>query len=208
MRSLTARRASLIGFAVSAALFVGIGILAVNRLVDLGAANAAVEHTLLVRAEAEALISLLKDAETGQRGYLITDQIEYIQPYNDAVAQLPKRIETFRRLTADDPKQQDYITAFEGVADRRLAVLREGIGMRREQGLEAAANLIATGEGNRLMDAARNVVAQMVAEEDRLSRERGLAQRDRATAVATASLGSLAVAFALLVIATFFVARR
>ena len=208
MRSSTARRASLAAFAVSAALFVGIGALAISRIISLGASNAAVEHTLLVRHEAEILMSLLKDAETGQRGYVISGEHEYMEPYNEAVAALPKRIENFRRLTADNPVQQRNVSAFEGVALRRLAMLREGILARQEYGFDGAAQVVASGEGRRLMNAARDTVAKIIAEEDRLWRERGLEQRDRETAVATASVASLAAAFALLVVATIFIARR
>jgi CHASE3 domain sensor protein len=208
LRSSTARRASLAAFAVSAALFVGIGALAISRIVSLGATNAAVEHTLLVRAEAEILMSLLKDAEDGQRGYIITAQQMYLQPYSEAVAALPKRIEDFRRLTADNPVQQRYISAFEDLTTRRLTMLRDGIAARDESGFEAGAKHVSSGEGKRVMDAARAIVQQMLAEEDHLWRERGLEQRDREKAVATASVASLALAFLFLVAATFFIARR
>jgi CHASE3 domain sensor protein len=196
------------GFALSAALFIGIGIFAVRRLVELGAANAAVEHTLLVRAEAEGLMSLLTDAETGQRGYIITGQQQYVEPYNTAVAALPNRIANFRRLTADNTQQQQNITTFEGLADRRMAIIRDAISARQNGGFEAAAKIVAAGEGKRVMDAARTVVTRMLSEEDRLWHERGLAQRDHETAVAISSIALLAAAFAVLVIATFFVARR
>jgi len=201
------RRASLIGFVLAAALFVVVSGIAVSRLIDLRAANNAVEHTLLVRAEAEALMSLLKDAETGQRGFVITGQQEYIQPYNDAVVQLPKRIENFRRITADNPNQQQNIGMFENLAARRMTILREGISARQEYGFDAAAQVVASGEGRRIMDAARDTVAQMIAEEDRLWRERGLEQRDKNTRVATVSIGALAAALVMLVIATMFVAK-
>jgi len=202
------RRAGLIGFALSAALFVGIGALAVSRIVDLGAANATVEHTLLVRTEAETMLSLLKDAETGQRGFIITGQQDYVEPYNSAVIELPKRIANFRRLTADNMRQQQNAETFERLAERRMTILREGIGARNEYGFESAAQIVSNGEGKRVMDAARATIGQILQEEDRLWRERGLAQRDRSNAVAAASLGSHVLAFVLLVIATFFVARR
>jgi CHASE3 domain sensor protein len=192
---------------LSAALFVIAGGLAVSRLVSLRDANTAVEHTLLVRAETEALMSLLKDAETGERGYIITGQQAYVTPYNNAVMQLPKRIADFRRLTADNPTQQQYITEFENLAQRRMAFLREGIAARQDKGFDAAAAQLGNGEGKRVMDAARAVIARMQTEEDRLWRERGLAQRDQATRTAVMSIGALAIALVLLVMATVYVAR-
>jgi CHASE3 domain sensor protein len=200
-------RASLIGFALSAALFVAIGTFAVIRIIQLGAANAAVEHTLMVRAEGEGLMSLLIDAETGQRGYLITGQQEYVEPYNAAIIELPKRIQSFRQFTADDPAQQQTITAFEGLAQRKMMILRDGIAARQEDGFEAAAQIVSAGEGKRVMDAARVVVSQMLAEEDRLWHDRGLVQRDQANRVAVAGVGGLGAAFVLLMVATIFVRR-
>jgi CHASE3 domain sensor protein len=190
-----------------AALFVVIGAVAVSRILDLGTANTVAEHTLVVRAEAEALMSLLKDAETGERGYLITGQQEYMQPFDDAVAALPKRIENFRRLTADNPRQQQNITMFEQLVQRRLTTLRRAMKVRQEAGAEGAADIVRGGEGKRIMDAARDVVAQMVAEEDRLWREQGLEQREQATRAAAVSVGALAIAFVLLVVATLYVVR-
>jgi len=184
-----------------------IGAVAVSRIVDLGTANTAAEHTLVVRAEAEALLSLLKDAETGERGYLITGQPEYMKPFDEAVAALPRRIENFRRLTADNPRQQQNITMFEQLAERRIATLRRGIKARQDAGPDGAANVVRTGEGKRIMDAARDVVAQMVAEEDRLWRESGLEARDQATRAAAVSVGALGIAFVLLVIATLYTVR-
>ncbi len=179
-----------------------------SRIVDLGAANSAVEHTLLVRTEAGMLLSLLKDAETGQRGFVITGKQEYVEPYNAAVVELPKHIAAFRRLTADNMRQQQNVDTFERLAERRITILREGVAARNEYGFESAAQIVGQGEGKRVMDSAREVVAQILQEEDRLWQERGLAQRDRANAVAAASIGSLVLAFVLLVIATVFVARR
>lgn len=207
MRPTERRRASLAGFVLAAALFLVAGGIAVSRLVDLRAANAAVEHTLLVRAETEALLSLLKDAETGERGYIITGQQEYTEPYNTAVTELPKRIENFRRLTADNRRQQEYIASFENLASRKMAVLQQAIAARQQRGFESAAALVANGEGKRIMDAARMITAQMLAEEDRLWRERGLEQRDQATRTEIVSIVAVVVAVVLLVIATVYVSR-
>jgi methyl-accepting chemotaxis protein len=203
----SARRASLIGFAASAVLFVGTGGFVVSRVVALGTANAAVEHTLLARALAAELMSSLKDAETAQRGFVITGQTQYLQPYHEAETALPAKIGEFRRMTADNPAQQQNILAFEGVAARRMTILREGIASRQEYGFDAAAQVVASGEGMRLMNAARDVGAKMLAEEDRLWRVRGFGQRERANSVALAGLGGLAVAFALLLIAMIYILK-
>ncbi len=204
---MTAWRASLVGFALSAALLVGIGWLAFSRITELTTANAAVEHTLLVRATAEGLLSLLKDAETGQRGFVITAAPEYLEPYTAALAALPSQIVEFRRLTADNPTQQANIAVLEGLIDRRLIILREGIAARRESGFPAAAERVQQGEGKRVMDTARASVARILSEEDRLMVGRAQAQEQRTRQVLNASVGGLSAAFLVLVAAIAFMAR-
>ena len=204
---MTAWRASLVGFVLSAVLLVGIGTTAFDRIGELGAANAAVEHTLRVQMNADGLLSLLKDAEAGQRGFLISGASEYLEPYAAAVLALPKQIVEFRRLTADNPIQQANITAFDGLVDRRLRMLSEGIAARQEGGFSAAANHFQNGDGARVMRAARAAVAAMRAEEDRLMVVRARAQDERTSQVFATSVGGLSAAVLLLVVAIAFMAR-
>jgi len=96
---------------------------------------------------------------------------------------------------------------FDNLATRKMAILRQAIAVRQTQGFEPAAAIITNGEGKRVMDAARAVVAQMQTEEDRLWRERVLEQRDQANRVAAISVGALAIASTLLVLATLYVTR-
>jgi CHASE3 domain sensor protein len=59
----------------------------------------------------ETIMSLAKDAETGQRGYLITGETSYLEPYNIALANIDKQVKTLEQLTADNPAQQARIPA-------------------------------------------------------------------------------------------------
>src|SRR3982074_3211453 len=78
------------------------------RSLDAGADNAALTtHTMAVLQRVDALFSNLKDAETGQRGYLLTSRESYLEPYNNARANIPAQLQELRRLTANSPRQQE-----------------------------------------------------------------------------------------------------
>jgi CHASE3 domain sensor protein len=68
--------------------------------------NRWVAHTYAVLAQLEEVLSLMKDAETGQRGFLITNEPAYLQPFNEAHDKVFQTIETLKDLTKDNSKQQ------------------------------------------------------------------------------------------------------
>ncbi len=206
MRSSTAWRASLVAFALGIALLAAGAWTAYTRLTELRDANAAVEHTLLVRAEAGGVLSLLKDAETGQRGFVIVGADDYLAPYSAALNALPGRVDQLRRLTADNAVQQKHVADLDDLITRRLDVLRGGIDARRRGGPEAAAAVVRDGEDKRLMDAAREVVDAITAEEDRLLVERQEVQAARARSATLVSVGGIVVAIGLLASATALMA--
>jgi CHASE3 domain sensor protein len=68
-----------------------------------------VMHTDRVIAELEATLSTLKDAETGERGYIITGEETYLEPYQAALGQIDRHVQAVRDLTVDNPSQQARI---------------------------------------------------------------------------------------------------
>ena len=96
-------------------LAVAVGLLVVALLVDAAATlynirdvATSVEwvaHTHEVLAKVEAALSTLKDAETGQRGYLLTGERAYLEPYRDAVGRFPGQMTGLAQLTLDNPTQ-------------------------------------------------------------------------------------------------------
>jgi methyl-accepting chemotaxis protein len=111
------------------------------------------------------VLSLLTDAETGQRGYIITGDEAYLEPYNTAIGDLPKVVKDLRQLTADNLNQQKRIDEAEPIIAERLTVLKEIIDTRRRGGLDQAARALLAGEGKKLMDNLRRILDQMDNEE-------------------------------------------
>ena len=64
-------------------------------------------------------LSMMNDAETGQRGYLITGQEDYLEPYHAAVAAIGKSVQRVKQLTEDNPRQQARIPRWKNRFRRR-----------------------------------------------------------------------------------------
>ncbi len=131
-------------------------------------ADAMVAHTMDVQNRLTTVLSRLQDAETGQRGYLITGRREFLEPYDTALARLDGDLGGLAAATADNPVQLAAMAHLQSTADLRLQKLKEVLVQRRVGGFDAAAALISQGEGKRLMDDLRRTIARMRAEEDRL----------------------------------------
>ncbi len=131
-------------------------------------ADAMVAHTMDVQNRLTTVLSRLQDAETGQRGYLITGRKEYLEPYDTALARLDGDLTGLASATADNPVQRTAMAQLRSLADQRLDKLKEVLLRRRSGGFGAAAALISQGQGKQLMDELRRTISRMRAEEDRL----------------------------------------
>jgi signal transduction histidine kinase/DNA-binding response OmpR family regulator/CHASE3 domain sensor protein len=155
------------------------------------------DSALLVRSE-EALtalddvLSTVKDAETGQRGYLLTGNESYLGPYNAAIEQIVPRLEALRRLTLDNPAQQDRLGALKQSVDAKLAELKQTIDLRQSAGQASALAIVQSDRGKQVMDEIRAEVSTMQREEIGL-REARLAEMTEAywRAIASGIISSL-----------------
>ena len=165
-----------------------------------------VAHTHEVLDLTSDVLRTLVDAETGQRGFLITGQEDFLEPYQQALARLDQQVRTLKDKTQDNPRQQARIEELEGLTAERLALLRQGINLRRKSAEQAQA-LVATGKGKEKMDAIRRLIGTMEEEEHGLLRDR---ERQSAVAYRTAVATELiAAALGLaLVGALVFLVRR
>jgi signal transduction histidine kinase len=127
-----------------------------------------VQHTLQVINQVERIMSSAKDAETGNRGFLITGDENYLAPYNSAVRELPSEIDACDSLTADNPAQLRRLLDFRDVLDQRLLLLAQGIAERRAGNKDQVRLLVLSGSGKAEMDHLRRIADEMEAEEDRL----------------------------------------
>ena len=175
--------------ALTLTVIAGFGYGSTARLID----NAhQVEQSHEVRLSLEDLLLGMVNAETGQRGFVVTGDEAFLEPYRNAATAADRSFERLRKLTADSPSQQQRLDLARPLIDRKLAELDQAIGLRRAKGFSAAAGFIATGAGKRTMDQLRRVFSDMDLEETgRLERRAVEAESSAGVAKAVLLYGSL-----------------
>jgi PAS domain S-box-containing protein len=131
-----------------------------------------VAHTEVVVGQLEGLMSILKDAETGQRGYLLTGEQSYLRPYEDALARVPATLAGLEALTADEPAQRARLATLERTAGAKLDELRQTVARMRAGDRAGALAIVRGNSGKALMDGARDTALVMQRAERDLLRRR------------------------------------
>src|ERR1700739_1735656 len=126
------------------------------------------EHTYEVLGKVAETDALLVDAETGQRGYLLTGDESYLEPYRSAIKNIHQTIQSLRNLTSDNANQQKRIQSIEPLVENKLAELQRTIDLRKHEGRAAAERVVLKGSGKQWLDQIRTVAAQMTKEEEDL----------------------------------------
>jgi len=167
------RRFSVIGgFAVLLAVLL-INTAVTRRQIAVQDSNQAwVEHTQRVQLELTTVESLLKDAETGQRGYLYTGEARYLEPYNIAVQQIDSHITSLAELVTDNPKQLSRVVTLRTLSKVKLEELATTIALFGEGRKDEARGIVLSDMGKRTMDQVRAQTAEMAREEGSLESAR------------------------------------
>jgi CHASE3 domain sensor protein len=122
-------------------------------------------HSRQVLFELSQIESLLKDAETGQRGFLYTGQPIYLRPYNVALTQIEPHLRNLSQLTADNPHQQASISQLRGLTQEKFSELAQTIRLYQSGQTEQAKALVLSDYGLATMDKIRRLMDQMMQEE-------------------------------------------
>jgi PAS domain S-box-containing protein len=128
---------------------------------DSAAANDESSVSRRIDEAAEALLSTVKDAETGQRGYLLTGNEQYLDSYNSAVAQISAILGKLRDAAAARPDQSEREKALEPPVLAKMSELAATVDLRRSQGLPPALRIVETDAGKHHMDDIRAQSAAM-----------------------------------------------
>ncbi|MGH7232979.1 MAG: sensor histidine kinase [Nitrospiraceae bacterium] len=180
------------GFTFAFAVLLIIATLSYFTIQKLVETNGLVKHTYVVLNELEATFSMLKSAEVGQRGYLLTANIEYLKPYDVAVEGIPQQIRRIRELMEDNPRQLDRIPVLEKHLADKLDEFKETIRVRKDQGLAAGKEIVVSGKGKVSLDAIRDVISVMQSDErDLLNHRESEARLFLSGTILLVSLGTL-----------------
>jgi len=169
---LSTERKVRLGFAFALACLAVIGVVSYLSVVRLKQNAAWVEHTHQVLGSLELLLAAATDSETAERGYVITGDEDYLEPYRQAAAVIDSQMRHLRELTADNRAQQLRLDSVTALVTERLAILRAVIDLRKDQGFAAARGEILTGKGKQFHDRIRRLIGQMEDTETSLLKER------------------------------------
>lgn len=197
----------LVGFVFVLALFFVVAFLFYTNTRAFLETNNWVEHTHQVIGEIEETMSFLKDAETEQRGYVISGNQRFLEHYNQALDKIKPQFAKIRQLTADNPRQQERLDKLTPSLEAKLNFLTKVVETRKSGDFITAQNLVSSGEGENEMEIIRALVGEMEHEERALLREgtENLAVSENNALLAT--IGFTSLVFACFFIG-FFIIRR
>jgi methyl-accepting chemotaxis protein len=185
-----------LGFGLALVFFLVVNAISYRSTIQLTQSNDWVTHSHLVLEELAALLQGLTDAETGQRGFILTGRETYLEPYNAGLAVIGGHMKTLKSLTVDNPRQQQRLPALQTLAEERMNALKKVLdlqkpdaseapatdaasrpttsaaGSQRSKEIEALRNSIVNGGGKKEMEDIRTLIAEMKREELALLQER------------------------------------
>ncbi|WP_374305803.1 CHASE3 domain-containing protein [Methylocella sp.] len=172
-------------------LLLGVIVAAIALVSLLESDQAKVRASLELEVKTAELGALLRDAETGQRGYLLTGRTSYLEPYEAATRNFAALSEPLRRPTGDPAMARD-IQELETVVGLKFAELKRIIDLTANGDRNGARLIVETDEGKRLMDRARELIERIK------SRQQALLDERLANTLRTANLARWGVVCALL----------
>jgi len=153
------------------------GGLAIRQYVRFSEATRRVEHTYLVLATIDDLRIALLDAETGQRGFLLTNSTDFLGPFERAVPGIAGLTERLESLVADNPAQASRAQQLGVLGRQRLVELRAVLEQSQRGEISEAVARVIAGEGRRIMEEIRAVSVDMNAAETSLLDQRAVEAR-------------------------------
>ncbi|BAZ50004.1 methyl-accepting chemotaxis sensory transducer [Nostoc sp. NIES-4103] len=140
-----------------------------NSLIE---SNGWVNHTYAVKAQLKELENILVDAETGQRGFIITKQERYLEPFNSAEPRLKDSFLEIKNQVFDNSDQVKRLGAIENLSQAKIEELEATINMKRVGKEKELLALILSDKGKKIMDEIRVKMNEMLEVEDKSLEER------------------------------------
>jgi signal transduction histidine kinase len=173
-----APQATTIGFFLALLILVSIAAWMYRDTKDLISAedSAARSHEVLEMLGAGLLLDFV-EAQAGRRGFVMTGEARELDRYQSAIERIGGDLTALQELTADDPYQQQQLLVLRPLLDRRLALWRESVELRKAEGIESERQRQLTQEGRELNEGIRAAIGAMESEERTVSERRRLEAR-------------------------------
>jgi PAS domain S-box-containing protein len=143
-------------------------VVAHERINERGTADKWVEHSHQVIVAVGNVLASIDDVETGERGYLLTGDAAFLQPYESGAASLWVNFHAIADLVADNPDQTQSVEILESLLRAKLDIATHGIELARAGDLAGAINIVRDRSGKIVMDKARQRVAAIINAENSL----------------------------------------
>ncbi len=154
-----------LGFTVSLVMLLVVATVGYFSIAGIWSTTHKMGQTYEVIDQLSELTSNLKDAETGQRGYLLTGNDTYLEPYRLASTSIDGVIRQLRDMTVDNPIQARRLEQVLPLIQSKMAELKQTIDLRRTEGLDSALKVVSAGQGKAFMDNIGQIVVAMDDEE-------------------------------------------
>jgi len=158
-------------------------------------------HTFRVLLKQSELLDTLQNAETGQRGYLITGEERYLEPYRATLGNIDSSFQTLKTLTADNPVQQQRLETMRPIIAEKLSELDETIKLRKLKGFDATRKIVLSDHGKKAMDNIRAIAKDFEYEENSLLKSRDEEMRVRSEATLSSIIYGTLFAIVLVIMA-------
>src|SRR6185437_5920021 len=181
-----------LAFAVALGTSAAIGLLAYVSVAQLRDESVRVAHTQEVISALETLLSTTGDTDAASQAYVVTGDEALLWPYDATLDDVGGELSRLKRLTEDNPSQQERLARLSGLAAEHMSRNADIVAARRDNDVERARRLVADERGRQLHDAIHGTVREMVLEERGLLRERRTrTHRSSSTALEAISVGTL-----------------
>ncbi len=199
--------ATLAGFLVAFVAVGVIGSVTAQAMASRMAAGDLVTHSRETRAALDAVIANLTEAETSQRGYLLTGDEKHLAPFSRDSAAITDQLATARRLIAEQPEQLKRVTQLTALVTDKFAELGQTITLRREGKVAEGIAVVRSDRGRAMMEEIRDLVDQMQTDEKAQLDQRQAAWRRTVDLAAAVNTGGSALLLALIALAALLAAR-
>jgi len=180
---------------------------AASVLPNLSASQDQVVRTFQVIEAARGLDHAVQDAERGQRGFLITGDDSYLDPYRAGLQEAPAKLQELRRLTADNPDQQRRIDLLDNPISHKFEEMQRTIEARQKNGFDAARRIVETDVGIDAMRTITGLVDVVIANENQLLNQRQARFLEVQRAAAAFSLIGAALALVVMLVGGVLLTR-
>lgn len=196
-----------LSFGIVILLLLFIGLISYHNLNRLKSEADSVIFTHNVLHNIEQIRGNIKDAETGQRGYLLTGLEKYLEPYYEAVYKLEENINSLKESTSHNAEMQLHIEKLETLVTEKLSELEETINLLKSNGFDAAKELVITDVGKKIMGEIRIILTEMSNIENQLLEERSARSANETQTAKNIIIMITVLAFLIVIILSIYLTR-